>query len=178
MNIQDLLLDHAGWSGLNYSGTGLGCCRLASQSGWSSGFGDLFIRLDDGSILISTQALAASSVAATRGRVLRSLRRPRSSQLLSLDSFVDELVGAGRTLSPGECYSYQLAQHSRARSRPTTSLCAHREHYNIFGPQHHLTKGHSRWHTIDYNDRKRLTMALRTRREHRGGKRCVRAPGR
>lgn len=105
-------------------------------------FGDLFIRLDDSTIHhLDIGAGTLRRVAATCDEFCAICDDPEQANFFLMVPLVDELVAAGCALGPGECYSYRLAPAFEGTFTPENVVVRRiADHYNIFGPQHLLTK--------------------------------------
>jgi hypothetical protein len=142
MNIHDYVLEHAGWpwGELLRHWTWILPPRFTV---WIvNRFGDLFIRLDDETIHhLDTGSGTLRQIAPTRDAFCALCDAPEQANFFLMVPLVDELVAAGRTLGPRECYSYRLAPAfegiftvDNVVVRPIA------DHYDIFGPLHKLTK--------------------------------------
>ena len=142
MNVHDYLLDHAEWHWPELLRHWTWLVPPTFTVWLVNRFGDLFIRLDDGSIHhLDIGAGTLQQVAATRDEFCDLIDDPEQANFFLMIPLVDELVAAGRVLGPGDCYSYQLApafQGSYTLDNLVVRPVA--EHYHIFGPQHLLTK--------------------------------------
>ena len=142
MNINDYLLEHESWHWRELLQHWTWLLPPSFTVWMVNRFGDLFIRLDDGTIHhLDTGSGTLRQVAATRDEFCGICDDPEQANFFLMVPLVDELVAAGRTLGPGECYSYQLAPAFEGTFTPDNVVVRPiADHYNIFGPQHLLTK--------------------------------------
>ena len=142
MNINDYLLEHTGWQWRDLLQHWTWLLPPSFTVWMVNRFGDLFIRFDDGTIHhLDTGSGTLRQVAATRDEFCAICDDPEQANFFLMVPLVDELVAAGRTLRTGECYSYQLAPAFEGTFTPDNVVVRTiADHYNIFGPQHLLTK--------------------------------------
>jgi len=142
MHVHDYLLDHADWQWMELLRHWTWLVPPTFTVWLVNRFGDLVIQLDDGSIHhLDIGAGSLEQVADTRDEFCDRLNDPEEATFFLMIPLVDDLVSAGRFLGPGECYSFNVAPAFQGSYTPDNFVVRSiAEHYNIFGPQHLLTK--------------------------------------
>lgn len=106
-------------------------------------FGDLFIVLDDGSVQkldVGTGAL--EKLAESREAFSEAMDEVGNASDWLMIPLVDDLVAAGVTLAPGQCYSYvQLPVLGGDYTVANIRVVSIDQHYKAFGPLHERIKG-------------------------------------
>lgn len=142
MNIDDYLLSSVGWqwSELLQHWTWLLPPRF--QVWMVNRFGDLVIRLDDGTVHhLDVGAGTLRRVASSRDEFCEICEDTDEANFFLMIPLVDQLVSTGCTLGPGKCYSYCIAPAFEGTfTLENIVVRPIAEHYNIFGPQHLLTR--------------------------------------
>ncbi len=105
-------------------------------------FGDLFIVLDDGSIhLLDVGVGSLEKLAGDREDFARLIDDDDKANDWLMMPLVDQLVALGRTLGPGECYSYvQLPLLGGDYTPENTRIVPIADHYKALGPIHERLK--------------------------------------
>jgi hypothetical protein len=105
-------------------------------------FGDLFIVIDDGSVHIMDVGVGSlQKLAESRDGFAEALDDESNANNWLMIPLVDDLVAAGVTIGPGECYSYfQLPVLGGDYTVANTRVVTLASHYKAFGPIHEKIK--------------------------------------
>ena len=105
-------------------------------------FGDVIMELPDGSIHHLDIGGGLIKPAAANRAAFRALcEDAEQANFYFMIPLVDELVAAGRTLAPGQCYSYWVAPAFEGTyTLDNVLIKSVADHYDTFGPMHMLTK--------------------------------------
>jgi hypothetical protein len=142
IDLENYLLDHAGWdwSALLRHWRWLVPLRFAP---WLvNRFGDVIMKLPDRSIHhLDIGNGSFKRVADNRDQFSVRCEDPDEANFFLMISLIDQLVAAGRTLQPGQCYSYAVAPaFGGTYASENVLIKSISDHYDIFGPLHRLTK--------------------------------------
>ena len=160
MQVTDYLIDHQdfNWSGLLADWNWL----LPSEfTVWlMNRFGDLFIVLDDGAVhMLDVGGGSLEHVATSRDDFIDKIDKEDNAANWLMIPLVDRLVAAGKTLSPGRCYSYVippvLGGSYELNNIITLSIV---EHYGVYGSFHRQIK--------DLPDGTRVKLKVINRNQH------------
>lgn len=107
-----------------------------------SAFGDLFLEGKDGAMYrLDTGMGRVSKVANSREEFRSLMTKPDNAGEWFMPTLVLELKSRGRTLGPGECYSYKvppiLGGNVEVANFETTDL---QVHFSVLGQIHHKVK--------------------------------------
>jgi hypothetical protein len=142
MSIHDYLIDHQGfdWNSLFAEWTWL----LPNQfTVWlMNRYGDLFLVLDDGSVhMLDVGGGSFERVANSRDEFCTQVDEDDNANDWFMIPLVDQLVAAGLTLKPGECYSYTVPPVlGGGYTVENTYVLPIAEHYSVYGPVHNQIK--------------------------------------
>ena len=105
-------------------------------------FGDLFLVVEDGAVhRMDVGCGSLEKLAESRDSFSNVIDEGDNANDWLMIPLVDELVAAGRTLGPGECYSYlQLPVLGGDYKVANTRVVTLADHYKTFGPLHERLK--------------------------------------